>query len=42
MIIGAVSEEWLAEIEDEVMGLTNKTLIKMLQHLELRGKTRLH
>ena len=36
-IIEAVDKVWLAKIEDEVMGFTNKMLIEMLEHLESRG-----
>ena len=34
MKVEAVDEEWLAEIEDEVMGFTNETPREMLEHLE--------
>ena len=37
MKVEAVDEEWLAEIEDEVMGFTNKTPRKIIEHLESRG-----
>ena len=37
MKVEAVDEEWLAEIEDEVMGFTNKMPREMLEHLESRG-----
>ena len=36
-IVEAIDDEWLAEIEDEVMGFANMTMIDMLKHLELRG-----
>ena len=36
-IVEAVDEEWLSEIEDEVMGFANTTTIDMLKHLESRG-----
>ena len=32
-IVEAVNEEWIANIEDEVMGFTNKTPNEMLDHL---------
>ena len=38
-IVEAVDEEWLAEIEDELMGFEAKTPIEMLEHLEKRGGT---
>ena len=36
-IVKSVDEEWIAEIEDEVMGFTNKTPIEILEHLKKRG-----
>ena len=36
-IVEAVDEEWLAEIEDGVMGFLNVTTLEMLKHLEKRG-----
>jgi len=36
-IVTSVDEEWIAEINHEVMGFTNKTPIKLLEHLESRG-----
>ena len=38
-IVEAVNEECIAEIEDEVMGFTNKTTIKILDQIETRGGT---
>ena len=38
-IVEAVDEEWLAEIEDEVMRFANVTTIDILKHLESRGGT---
>ena len=38
-IVDAVDKEWLAEIEDEVMGFTNVTTLEMLKLLEKRGGT---
>ena len=36
-IVEAIDKELLAEIEDEVMGFANTTMIDMLKHLESRG-----
>ncbi len=33
----AVDEEWLAEIQDPILGLVNVTPLQMLKHLDLRG-----
>ena len=38
-IFEAVNEEWISEIEDEVMEFTNKIPIEMLDHIEKRGGT---
>ena len=39
LIIEAVDEEWLEEIEDDVLGFTNVTVQAMIKHLEDRGGT---
>ena len=36
----AANEEWLANIKDELMGITNKIPIKMLDHLYNKEGTR--
>ena len=38
-ITEAVDEDWLAEIEDEVMGFANVTPLEILKHPEKRGGT---
>ena len=38
-IVKVVDEEWLAEIEDKMMGFTDKTPIEILDHLEKRWGT---
>lgn len=37
LIAGAVSEEWLEEIDDETLGFQNVSILEMLEHLENRG-----
>ena len=36
-IIEAVDEEWLEEINDDVLGFQNQTVQEMIQHLQSRG-----
>ena len=35
--IEAVEEEWVAELEDDILGYTNVTLLEILAHLQDRG-----
>ena len=37
LIAGAVSSEWLEEIDDDILGFQNVTILNMLEHLESRG-----
>ena len=37
LIVGAVSAEWLEEIDDDILGFQNVPILKMLEHLEERG-----
>ena len=34
LIAGAVSSEWLEEIDDDILGFQNVTILDMLDHLE--------
>ena len=37
LIAGAISGEWLEEIDDDTLGFQNVSILEMLEHLENRG-----